>query len=170
MKKLLNMLIIATLFTSCASKADFPVVKDLDIEKYSGKWYEIARLPNSFEKGLDRVTAEYILRSDGRIDVINTGFIEGTDTKKSTNGIAKIPDKTVKSKIKVSFFRPFWGDYQILALDQEYQFALVGGGSFKYLWILSRDKNPDINIINNYIEIASKLGFETDNLIMVNQR
>ncbi len=157
-------------FFSCSTSSDLPVVKNFEIERYTGVWYEAARLPNRFERNLDRVTAEYNFREDGRINVVNTGFIIGEDTKKTASGIAKIPDKNIPSRIKVSFFRPFWADYLVLAIDENYMHALVGSSSLKYLWILSRNKDADPKVVEEFIETASSLGFNVEELIMVNQK
>lgn len=146
-------------------------VPDVDINKYSGKWYEIARLPNSFEKGLVCVTAEYGLRDDGKISVINAGQKEDNIGKiKSIRGKAWVPDKNEPGRLKVQFFWPFAGGYYIFHLDQEnYQYVLVGTPSRKFLWILSRTSHIEDSLYYELVEIARKNDFATENLLKVKQ-
>jgi len=146
-------------------------VPDVDINKYSGKWYEIARLPNSFEKGLVCVTAEYGLRDDGKISVINAGQKENNIGKvKSIRGKAWVPDKNEPGRLKVQFFWPFAGGYYIFHLDQEnYQYALVGNPSRKFLWILSRKPYIDDSLYQELSEIARKNEFAVEKLNKVRQ-
>lgn len=153
------------LFFSCASKRDLPTVKQLELKAYMGKWYEIARLPNSFEKGLKCVTAEYSLQENGKVKVVNQGIDENNTSEKSKSvGIAKRPNEEEPGRLKVSFFRPFWGKYYVIALDKEYQYALVGSPNRKYLWILSRTKTLDQKIIDSLSATAKSQGFAIENL------
>jgi len=146
-------------------------VPDVDISKYSGKWYEIARLPNSFEKGLVCVTAEYGLRDDGKISVINTGRKEDNIGKiKSVKGKAWAPDKNELGRLKVQFFWPFSGGYYIFHLDQEnYQYALVGDPSRKYLWLLARTPQIKDSLYFELVEVARKHDFAVEKVIKVRQ-
>lgn len=146
------------------------VVSSVDINRYAGTWYEIARLPNRFEKGLICVTATYTIRGDGRIDVLNQGIPE-TDRSKveKAKGIAKIPDAADPAKLKVSFFWPFSGDYWILDLDDAYQYVLIGEPSRQYLWILARQKQIEENVYRRLSEKAKTLGFDTSKLERVPQ-
>lgn len=146
-------------------------VPDVDITKYSGKWYEIARLPNSFEKGLVCVTAEYGLREDGKISVINAGQKEDEPGKvKSVTGKAWVPDKNETGRLKVQFFWPFAGGYYIFHLDKEnYQYALVGDPSRKYLWILARSPVIEESLYQQLVEIARRNEFATEKLLRVRQ-
>lgn len=155
---------------SCQPTKDLPTVHDLDIDKYLGQWYEIARLPNSFEKGLDCVTANYSLKKNGKIEVINKGFlIEDRPNFKIANGTAWRPDNNKEGQLKVTFFWPFAGKYYVITLDEDYQYALVGDPSRKYLWILSRSKTMEPEILNGLMQTAKTNGFDTEQMIMVNQ-
>ncbi len=145
-------------------------VDELDITKYAGTWYEIARLPNRFEKGLECVSATYQIRKDGRVSVTNSGYPkEDHNKKQEVKGVAWVPDKNQPAKLKVRFFWPFSGDYQVIALDKEYQYALVGEPKRKYLWILAKNKTMDEEIYKNLVENARSQGFDTSKLIKINQ-
>jgi len=155
-----------------AADSSLPVVQDLDISRYLGVWYEIARLPTSFEKGLVGVTATYTLRDDGNINVLNQGYKNSLDGKlKKAAAIAKIPDKNQPAKLKVYFFLFFGGDYYILDLDRDnYQYALVGVPSRKMLWILSRTPQMDEEIYRQLVQKAQSLGFNTEMLYKTPQK
>jgi apolipoprotein D and lipocalin family protein len=158
------------LFSCKKGTIDLPVVREVDIEKYSGTWYEIARLPNSFEKGLKCVTATYTLREDGKIEVINRGHKTGKPGKISKiKGVARIPDKNQPAKLKVTFFWPFSGNYYIIELDKDYRYALVGEPSRKYLWILARDKKLDMKIYESLLKKAEEMGFDSKSVIRTDQ-
>ena len=161
-------LMIASIF-SCSTQPPLSTVSNVEISKYAGKWYEIARLPNSFEKELDCVSATYSLIPDSdKIKVLNQGRKSGTK-QKSITGKAWVPDENESGRLKVSFFWPFAGDYYIIALDDDYKYALVGSPSRKFLWILSKTKIMDQNVYENYLSIAREKGFDTNDLILVNQ-
>ncbi len=153
-------------FSFCSPKKEsLEVVDKVDLEQYAGTWYEIARLPNKFEEGLKCVTATYELREDGKITVINKGHkIENPELTKKAEGWAKVPDKDVPGKLKVTFFWPFFGKYWIIELDKDYQYALVGSPSRKYLWILSREKNMDIELYEKLAGIAQSKGFNVSRM------
>ncbi|HWQ89297.1 MAG TPA: lipocalin family protein [Desulfitobacteriaceae bacterium] len=158
------------IFGSKAAKdtKEIPPICDIDITRYLGTWYEIARLPHAFEKGLDNVTAAYTLKSDGKIEVINTGFKNGE--KKIAKGVAWIPDKSCPGKLLVSFFRPFKSLYKIIKLDEEnYSYAVVTSSIKDYLWILSREPKISDELFNNLISYASSLGFDASKIIRVSQ-
>lgn len=149
---------------------DLPVIDQLDLNRYQGLWYEIARLPNSFEKKLDRVTATYSLRADGKVQVINKGYlIKNPSRYKQVKGVAWVPDAKQPAKLKVRFFWPFSGKYWVIELDKEYRYALVGDPSRKYLWILSRTKHLAPDIYDHLLETAKSHGFNTSTIIKVNQ-
>ena len=151
-------------------KIDTTTVKHLDVEKYLGTWYEIARFPHSFEKGLVGVTATYSLRKDGKIRVVNQGFKETLDGKLSTaEGKAKIPDLNKPSRLKVSFFLFFYGDYYVLELDEEYGWAMIGSSSPNYFWILSRTPQMDREVFLKLLDNAKQRGYDLDQLIEVEQ-
>ncbi|UCH15687.1 MAG: lipocalin family protein [Bacteroidales bacterium] len=156
---------------SCINdKKELTTVSPVDLEKYSGTWYEIARLPNRFEKGLECVTATYTLRNDGKIEVLNKGRKTGELNKISKiKGVAWVPDREFPGRLKVRFFWPFSGKYYILELDKNYRYALVGEPSRKYLWVLSKDKHLDNDIFKLLLEKAAGYGFETARVIKINQ-
>ncbi|MGQ9619610.1 MAG: lipocalin family protein [Bacteroidales bacterium] len=168
--KMKNLVLIFTImiFTTAYSQTEPSVVKEIDLKKYSGTWYEIARLPNWFEKGLKCITANYTLRDNGKITVINRGHKVNEPSKiKTAKGVARVPDKNSPAKLKVQFFWPFSGDYWIIELDNDYRYVLVGDPSFKYLWILARDKKLDESIIRMLLDKASENGFDTRPMIRV---
>jgi apolipoprotein D and lipocalin family protein len=146
-------------------------VPGVDLNRYTGKWYEIARLPNSFEKGLICCTAEYSLRDDGKITVVNSGHKE-TDPGKSESvkGKAWVPDENEPGRLKVQFFWPFAAGYYIFHLDQEnYQYVLVGNPSRKYLWLLARAPQIDDQLYQELVEIARRNDFAVENLLKIRQ-
>ncbi len=146
------------------------VVKTVDLARYQGTWYEIARLPNFFEKKLKCITANYTLREDGKIKVLNSGrFISEPHKSSSSEGVAWVPDKSAPARLKVQFFWPFSGNYWIMYLDQNYRFALIGEPSLKYLWILAREKKLDEESFNMLLNIAIDNGYDLRPLIRVDQ-
>ena len=152
--------------TIAGANRPLPVVPAVDLNRYVGQWYEIARLPFRFEKSCaSDVTARYTLRPDRKIDVLNA--CKQADGKvKESKGTAKLADnKGPNSKLKVTFFWPFAGDYWILDLDPQYQWSLVGTPDRKYLWILSRSANLEAGIYDQLREKAKSLGFNTAQLI-----
>ncbi len=150
---------------------DKTVVQELDIEKYLGKWYEIARFDHSFERGLVGVTATYSYRKDGKINVENEGYKVMLDGEKSVAiGKAKIPNLEIPSKLKVSFFLFFYGDYFVLELDEDYNWAVIGSSSDKYLWILSRTPQMEITLYNDLLEKITQRGYDVNELIKVEQK
>ena len=160
------------ILTSCSSSMKkLTTVPDVDIQRYTGKWYEIARLPNLFEKGLICITAEYSLRDDGKITVMNAGHKESEPAEvKSIRGKAWVPDKNEPGRLKVQFFWPFAAGYYIFHLDREhYQYALVGNPSRKFLWILAREPQMEEELYNELVEVARLKDFEVDKLIKVKQ-
>ena len=166
MKKAGLLILIFIINLSCMKNSELPTVKDINISKYLGKWYEIARLPNSFEKGLSCITATYTQRPDGKIGVVNSGYSAEKGKFQTANGKAKIPDSADPGRLKVSFFWIFYGDYYIIHVDSNYQYALVGTPSRKYLWILSRTPDIDKEIMDNLIETAKNYDFNTEKLII----
>jgi len=146
------------------------VVPSVDLAKYSGKWYEIARLPNRFQKKcVGDTTATYTLRPDGRIEVLNScrrfdGRVE------SIRGTARAADPAgPNTKLKVSFFWPFTGDYWILDLDPDYRWALIGEPGRKYLWILSREPHLDNQVIDRLLDRAKREGFDVGRVVRTRQ-
>jgi len=143
-------------------------VSGFEVDRYLGKWYEIARLDHSFERNLSNVTAEYSLRDGGGIDVLNKGYDKRKGEWREIKGVARfIGEKNVGS-LKVSFFGPFWGGYHVVALDREdYRYSMVAGPSRSYLWILSRDKMLDEKIVAELVARAKQWGFDVEKLIYV---
>ncbi len=137
----------------------------IDLNKFLGKWYEIARFDHSFERDMQRVTAEYKLQPDGRIQVINSGYKDGKF--KETIGKAKTTDTS--GLLRVSFFMNFYSDYRVLMIDKDYQYVLVGGNSPKYLWILSRTPQISNDTLQKIIGVAKEKGYDTEKLIFVEQ-
>jgi apolipoprotein D and lipocalin family protein len=139
------------------------VVPHVDLKKYLGKWYEIARLPARFEEGCSDITATYSLRKDGSISVLNKCKRNGK--VKRAKGKAKVVDKNTGAKLKVTFFWPFYGDYWIINLGNDYDYAVVGTPNRKYLWILSRTPQMDDKLFSQLIELVKSKGFDVKNLI-----
>ena len=142
-------------------------VDNFELNRYLGKWYEIARLDHSFERGLEAVTAEYSLRDDGGIRVINSGRDSESQVARQAEGRAYFVKEPNFGHLKVSFFGPFFGSYVIFELDENYQYAFIAGNSRDYLWLLARTPEVSDQLINQFIERASKLGFDNDQLIYV---
>ena len=169
MKLLVSIGMIA-LFAGCRT---YPVpegavtVKPFDKDKYLGTWYEIARFDFSFEKDLNNTTANYSMNDDGTIKVVNRGFNYVKGQWKQSVGKAKFVGASDEARLKVSFFGPFYGGYNVIALDADYQYALIAGSSLEYLWILARTKTIPEAIKAQYVEIAREIGFEVSNLIWV---
>lgn len=145
---------------------DLPVVPRVDLERYTGTWYEIARYPHRFQEGCYGSTATYTLRDDGRIDVVNACRQGGPRGElRSAKGIAKIADPVTNAKLRVSFLRPFWGDYWIIGLGANYEYAVVGHPSRKYLWILSRTPRMEEATYLQVVARLETLGYDTARLI-----
>lgn len=140
-------------------------VKDFDLNRYLGKWYEIARLNYHFEKNLNNATAEYSLNDDGSVKVINRGYNYYKNEWETIEGKAVFRNKEHIAKLKVSFFWPFFSGYNVIAIDTAYQYALVAGNDLNYLWILSRKKTVPEDIRRNFLKQAASLGYHTGKLI-----
>ena len=169
---LISLLLVNSNCQTKKTMIDKTTVTNLDLNRYLGTWYEIARFPHSFEKDLVGVTATYSLMNDGKIKVLNQGYKNTLDGKLSiAEGKAKIPDPGKPAQLKVSFFWFFYAEYNILELDaQNYQWVLIGSSSDKYLWILSRTPQMDSTIYTMLVEKAKVRGYNTDKLIMVLQK
>ena len=153
---------------SCATIPKGAVaVKPFDKEKYLGKWYEIARKDFKFERNLSNTTAEYSLNENGTIKVNNQGYNTIKGEWKQAIGKAKFVGEEKTAMLKVSFFGPFYSGYNVLAIDDEYKYALIAGESTKYLWILSREVNIPEEIKDKYLKIAKEIGYNTDDLVWV---
>jgi apolipoprotein D and lipocalin family protein len=147
-----------------------PAVKSFDLQRYLGLWYEIARLPHSFENGLDRVTATYTLREDGKIAVLNKGFNVEKGEWSEAIGKARIKDDTAGAFLEVSFFWIFYADYKVIELDTtNYSYAMITSSSKKYLWILCRTPHLDNAVYDTLIRKAADWGFNTSAIYKVPQ-
>lgn len=143
-------------------------VKDFEVDRYTGKWYEIARLDHRFERGLSNVSATYTLRSDEGVDVLNRGYDVKSDKWKEARGRAYFAGGKDVGQLKVTFFWPFYGGYNVIALDREgCTYAMVCGPNRSYLWILARERRLDPAVLDKLIAKAAALGFDTDELIVV---
>ena len=164
-------IVLALLLTACTGVPDN--VKPVDhfkLERYLGQWHEIARLDHSFERGLSRVTANYSLRDDGGVKVVNRGYSAKDDKWQEAEGRAYFVEAPDRGYLKVSFFGPFYGAYIVFELDHEnYQYSLVSGPDKSYLWILARSPRLPKDVKDMLIAKAAAAGFDTDKLIFVGQ-
>lgn len=160
--------LMLSFFTSCHEENSLKTVESVDLQKYQGKWFEISRFPNSFEKDLECVTAEYTLKTNGKVKVVNRGKNSKTGKWKESVGTAKVADEDTNAKLKVSFFWPFYGDYWILKLDEDYRHVLVGAPNMDYLWVLSRDSSMSEDDYQMYVDHAEALGFDVSRLEKTN--
>jgi apolipoprotein D and lipocalin family protein len=175
MMKNFNLLLLSLflMLTACMGVPEnVKVVNNVNAGQYLGTWYEIARLDQSFERGLEKITATYSLKDDGGIKVLNRGFNVVKNEWKEAEGKAYFvdppnADKTNTGKLKVSFFGPFYGAYNIIALDANYQHVMICGPDKTYFWILSRTPQLAEPIKQDLIAKAKALGFATDKLIYV---
>ena len=167
--KSLILICIMFLFTACSSKnPPLQTVEKVDLERYLGTWYEIARYEHFFEKDCKNVSANYSIMDEETIKVINKCTKIQTNEKKEAMGRAYAIDET-NSKLKVSFFRPFYGDYWVLILDENYEYVVVGTPNREYLWILARDKKLPLKIQNDILEKLPSLGFDISKLLWTMQ-
>ncbi len=154
--------------TGCAGVPNGAVAQgDFQAEKYLGIWYEIARFDFTFEKDLNNTTAEYAPLKKGFISVTNRGFNYKKQRWQQARGKARFRGSETVAELEVSFFGPFYADYNVISLDGDYQYALVAGGSTDYLWILSRTKDLPSELRDKYISLATSLGYDTNRLIWV---
>ena len=154
------------LLAACAASTEgISSVQGLDIPRYMGKWYEIARMPHSFERNMDDVTADYTLNEDNTVRVVNRGKRDGTFSQ--AEGIAKLKYKDaypVAGEFRVSFFRPFYGDYRIVELAPDYSSAIVTSSTKNYLWILSRTPQLSKETLEKYLAQIREWGFDVSAL------
>lgn len=167
-----KVLLITLLLTACSGAPDgVEPVSGFDLDRYLGTWYEIARLDHRFERGLSSVTANYSMRDDGGVRVLNRGFDAAEDEWQEAEGKAYFTGPADVGQLKVSFFGPFYGGYNIVELDSAaYQYALVAGPNRDYLWILARSPSPDPALVERLVGRARDLGFAVDELIFVDQQ
>jgi len=165
--KILVALVAVVMITdvAVANEPELTVVDSVELDRYLGTWYEIASYPAWFQKNCTAVSAHYSLRDDGLIKVVNScnkGSLDGT--LKRAKGRAKVVDTNTNAKLKVSFFGPFWGDYWIIDLDPDYQWAVVGEPKRKYLWILSRTRSMDDQLYERIRAGLTNKGYDPDGL------
>ena len=171
MKK--TLLILSTLLLSACLGMPERVkpVSGFELNKYLGKWYEVARLDHSFEEGLSQVTAEYSLRDDGGVLVVNRGFFAEDNIWKEAEGKAYFVNSDTEAYLKVSFFGPFYGSYVVFELDHDdYQYAFISGPNHKYLWLLSRTPTVNPELIEKFKRMSADRGFDTTKLIFPEQK
>ena len=143
-------------------------VSGFELDRYLGKWYEVARLDHSFERGMSRVTAEYGMREDGGVSVLNRGYIDAEGEWDEADGKAYFVGPPDVGQLKVSFFGPFYGGYNVIALDKEnYGWSMIAGPDRGYLWILAREPGLAPDVREALVEQAAGLGFDTASLIWV---
>ncbi|WP_355662404.1 lipocalin family protein [Halomonas salifodinae] len=168
-RPLLGLLIALPLVGCTGLPKGTQAVSGFDLEHYLGSWYEIARLDHRFERGLDCVTADYSRREDGQIRVLNRGVDLDTGAVNEAEGRARPAGNDGEGRLKVSFFGPFYGGYNVLALDDDYQWSLVAGPSRDYLWILARTPTLEAATYAALVDEANALGFPVEALIEVEQ-
>lgn len=167
MKKIFSLSVLLCLLGGCGNKltVDNSVVTNFELNRYLGDWYEIARFDHKFERGMEHTKARYVLRDDGKVDVLNSGIKEGKPSE--AKGVAKLTD--TPARLRVSFWGPFYSDYRVMLLDDDYQYALVGSGSDKYLWILSRTPQISAETKQKILAEARRRGYNISKLIWVKQ-
>lgn len=171
MKRLILLIALLILAGCYSAPAGIRPVDSFELNRYLGKWYEIARLDHSFERGLEQVTAEYSLREDGGVRVINRGFSAADNVWSQAEGKAYFVGDSDTGHLKVSFFGPFYGSYIIFGLDREhYEYSFVSGPDRSYLWLLARKPQVKKEVMDEFIAKASALGFDTKALIYVRQQ
>lgn len=171
MRKLL-LVISVFLLSGCLGMPKYvEPVNNFELNRYLGKWYEIARLDHSFERGLSQVYAEYSLKDDGGVMVINRGFSTEKNAWKEAEGKAYFVNGDNEGYLKVSFFGPFYGSYVVFELDHEnYQYAFISGPDTDYLWLLAKTPTVPAEVLNKFVEMSKARGFNTDDLIYVQQK
>ena len=164
--RVFTLLLLSWLLAACTGLPEgVEPVRPFDANRYLGTWYEIARLDHSFERGLEQVSANYSLREDGGIRVLNKGYSAADGEWQQAEGKAYLIGPANEGYLKVSFFGPFYSGYNVIALDKDYKYALVSGQSLDYLWILSRTTTIPDDVKQQYLKLASDLGYKTENLI-----
>lgn len=171
MKSILYTFLIMGLFSLMNACSSIPkgatAVSPFNKEKYLGKWYEIARFDYRFEKNLINVTAEYSLKENGTIKVVNRGYNFVKKNWEEAIGKAKFARDENTGMLKVSFFGPFYAGYNVISLEDNHQYALIAGSSLDYLWILSRSKTIPMDVKEKFLKIAQSIGYKTNNLVWV---
>ena len=169
--RLLPLFLLIVLLGGCVSvPQNIAPVEGFELNRYLGKWYEIARLDHSFERGLANITAEYSLRADGGVKVVNKGFSAADNKWKEAEGKAYFVGSPQEGYLKVSFFGPFYGAYIVFELDKEdYQYAFITSYDKSYLWLLARTPTVSDEVLSRFVQKSGELGFATDKLIFPKQ-
>ena len=156
------LLALPSVLCGCArGTGDLKAVDNFQASRYMGTWYEVARFPHWFERGLSHVTANYALRPDGKVSVTNRGYSAEKGKWTEATAVAWFAGEPTVAHLRVRFFWPVWGNYRVVALDPDYRWALVAGGSFDYLWILAREPSLPRETLDSVIAQARGLGFDT---------
>ncbi len=161
-------LVFSLILTSCQSIPEGATpVTPFDVASYQGKWYEIARFDFKYEKDLNQTTADYSLMDCGKVRVVNRGYNTVKEEWKEAKGKAKFRNSSEVGALKVSFFGPFYAGYNVIALEGDYEYALVAGRNTKYMWILSRTPTIPDNVKTKFLNLAEEIGYDTSQLIWV---
>jgi apolipoprotein D and lipocalin family protein len=164
----LGLIATTALLTGCVGLPQgIEPVRGFDLDRYLGRWYEIARLDHSFERGLERVTAEYSLRDDGGVRVVNRGYDPAEGAWDEAIGKAYFVEDDDQGYLKVSFFGPFYGAYIVFELDPDYRYAFISGPNRDYLWLLARTPQIDEAVYDRFLARATELGFDLSELVRV---
>lgn len=168
--KIILLIISSLLLSGCLGMPEsIKPVDGFNLNNYLGKWYEIARLDHSFERGLSQVTANYSIKDDGGVRVINKGFSVKNNEWQEAEGKAYFVDTTTEGYLKVSFFGPFYGSYVVFELEHEnYQYAFISGPNTDYLWLLSRTTSVEPEVMQKFLKMSKERGFTIEDLIYVN--
>ena len=166
-----SVFLAVSLLTGCLGMPDeVQPVQDFEADRYLGRWYEIARLDHSFERNLTRVTAEYSRREDGAVRVINRGYNTEDEAWDDIEGVARFVGPEDEGYLKVSFFGPFYGSYVVFEIEREgYEYAFVSGPNHDYLWLLAREPTVEDELKQGFLQAAAARGFDTSELIWVEQ-
>lgn len=169
--KIISLIVVIGIVILFNSGASIPQkakpVENFEVNRYLGTWYEVARFDFRFEKDLDNTSANYTLNTKGNVIVLNSGYNFVKKEWSKADGLAKFRGDKNIAALKVSFFGPFYSGYNVIALDENYQYALIAGKSLDYLWILSRTKELPDEIKKEYLKIAEEIGYDTTKLIWV---
>ncbi len=151
---------VLLIVAGCHSSKNLPTVEQVDLKRYTGLWYDLAHLPQSFQDDCKCVTAEYILKGD-KLEVVNTCVDKENDEVSTVKGEASVVEGSANAKLEVEFYEIFEGDYYILALEENYSYAMVGSPDRNSLWIIGRRPEPAAIILKEYLNLAEELGFDT---------
>lgn len=164
--KFLLLMTVSLLLTGCLGMPEnIQPVQNFQLDKYLGTWHEIARLDHAFERGMTQVTANYQMREDGGVRVLNRGYVTAEQSWQEAEGKAYFVKDPTQGHLKVSFFGPFYASYVVFFLDPAYQYAFVAGPDTDYLWLLARTPQVPASVIEQFVAMADAKGFDTQALI-----